>query len=120
MRQRREALGLSQGRLGRELGVTFSQVQKYEKGANRIGAGRLYVLASLLGVPVQYFFDELGDSQSTRNLNGTTGAKDAELAMLDDAYRSIADRETRRSLLALARSLATSAHSPTHVRSQAS
>src|SRR6187200_2450627 len=42
MRKRREALGISQGRLGRHLGLTFSQIQKYEKGTNRIGAGRLY------------------------------------------------------------------------------
>ena len=47
MRRRREALGISQGRLGRHLGLTFSQIQKYEKGTNRIGAGRLYQIASL-------------------------------------------------------------------------
>lgn len=61
MRKVREALGLSQGRLGRQLDLTFSQVQKYEKGANRIGAGRLHVLARVLNVPVQYFFEELAE-----------------------------------------------------------
>ena len=59
IRQRRESLGVSQGRIGRHLRLTFSQVQKYEKGSNRIGAGRLYLLADFLGVPVHYFFEGL-------------------------------------------------------------
>ena len=59
MRKRREALGISQGRLGRHLGLTFSQIQKYEKGSNRIGAGRLYQIAAFLGVPPSYFFEGL-------------------------------------------------------------
>ena len=59
VRERREALGISQGSIARQLGLTFSQVQKYEKGANRIGAGRLFMLSQALGVPIQYFFDGL-------------------------------------------------------------
>ena len=61
MRRRREALGISQGRLGRHLGLTFSQIQKYEKGTNRIGAGRLYQIAAFLGVPPSYFFEGLDE-----------------------------------------------------------
>ena len=61
MRQRREALGISQGRLGRHLGLTFSQIQKYEKGSNRIGAGRLYQIAVFLGVPPGHFFEGIED-----------------------------------------------------------
>ena len=57
MRRRREALGVSQGRLGRHLGLTFSQIQKYEKGTNRIGAGRLYQIAGFLGVAPSHFFE---------------------------------------------------------------
>ncbi len=60
IRRRREALGMSQGTLGRHLGLTFSQIQKYEKGTNRIGAGRLYKIAGFLGVSVLYFFEGLG------------------------------------------------------------
>jgi transcriptional regulator with XRE-family HTH domain len=103
MRQRRETLGMSQGRLGRHLGLTFSQVQKYEKGANRIGAGRLFLLANFLGVPVHYFFDGLAETDTlpTRR-NEATG----ELAVLDDAFLSITDAETRQSVLALVSSLA--------------
>ena len=63
LRARRTELGLSQATLGQHLGLTFSQVQKYEKGSNRIGAGRLYHLAALLGVSVPYFFEGLEGSQ---------------------------------------------------------
>lgn len=59
LRLRRALLGLSQERLGALLGVTFQQIQKYERGANRIGAGRLWRLASILDVPVGWFFEEL-------------------------------------------------------------
>jgi transcriptional regulator with XRE-family HTH domain len=106
MRQRREALEISQGLLGRQIGLTFSQVQKYEKGTNRIGAGRLYLLAGFLDVPIQYFFEGLGEVPATRVPNGHAGAHGSELAMLDDAFMSIADSDTRRSVVALVCSLA--------------
>ncbi len=51
-------LGMSQEKLGERLGLTFQQVQKYEKGINRIGASRLFDLSQVLGVPVQFFYDE--------------------------------------------------------------
>jgi transcriptional regulator with XRE-family HTH domain len=56
---RRQLIGMSQERLGELLGITFQQVQKYEKGANRISASRLYFTSKILGVPVQFFFEEL-------------------------------------------------------------
>ncbi len=59
---RRTLLGMSQEKLGEALGLTFQQVQKYERGANRIGASRLYDLARVLDVPVSYFFEEMGDA----------------------------------------------------------
>ncbi|MCK9993949.1 MAG: hypothetical protein Dbin4_02469 [Alphaproteobacteria bacterium] len=58
VRLRRMLIGMSQEKLGDALNLTFQQVQKYEKGANRIGAGRLYRIAQLLGVSVQFFFDD--------------------------------------------------------------
>ena len=58
VRLRRMLLGMSQEKLGENLGLTFQQVQKYEKGVNRIGASRLYDLAKVLGVTVQFFYDE--------------------------------------------------------------
>lgn len=59
VRSRRLEIGMSQERLAELLGVTFQQVQKYEKGANRISASRLYFAAKILGVPVQFFFEDL-------------------------------------------------------------
>ncbi len=61
LRFRRTILGFSQERLGDEVGLTFQQIQKYERGANRIGASRLYQFSQILGVPVSYFFDEMPD-----------------------------------------------------------
>jgi transcriptional regulator with XRE-family HTH domain len=59
MRQRRSLLGMSQTTLGKAVGLTFQQIQKYESGSNRIGSSRLYEFARVLDVPVSYFFDEM-------------------------------------------------------------
>ncbi len=56
LRQRRTLLGMSQGKLGDTVGLTFQQIQKYERGANRIGASRLYDLSRVLDVSIAYFF----------------------------------------------------------------
>ncbi|MGA8615091.1 MAG: helix-turn-helix transcriptional regulator [Xanthobacteraceae bacterium] len=57
IRTRRRAVGMSQGKLGEALGLTFQQVQKYELGTNRIGAGRLLHVAHVLDVPITFFFE---------------------------------------------------------------
>src|ERR1019366_10677585 len=59
VRLRRTLLGMSQEKLGTAVGLTFQQIQKYERGANRIGASRLFDMARALDVPVQFFFDEM-------------------------------------------------------------
>src|SRR5690606_38472899 len=59
VRMRRMLIGMSQEKLGEKLGLTFQQVQKYEKGSNRVSASRLHHMAQILNVPVQYFFDDL-------------------------------------------------------------
>lgn len=59
IRQRRSLLGMSQTTLGKAVGLTFQQIQKYERGANRIGSSRLYEFAKVLDVSVSYFFDEI-------------------------------------------------------------
>jgi transcriptional regulator with XRE-family HTH domain len=102
IRARREALGISQGRLGRSLGLTFSQVQKYEKGSNRIGAGRLFQIASLLGVPVQYFFEGIGEAPPASE---KSQADAAEIERLKEAYKRIGDLHARQALLSLASSM---------------
>src|SRR5262245_39091705 len=67
VRLRRTLLGMSQEKLGEAIGLTFQQVQKYERGANRIGASRLWDLSRVLDVPVAYFFDEMSPSTSARS-----------------------------------------------------
>jgi transcriptional regulator with XRE-family HTH domain len=71
IRAARLAAGLSQERLGTALGVTFQQIQKYEKGANRVGAGRLGDIARVLSVPVSFFFDSEGGNEPVSSLNQT-------------------------------------------------
>ena len=110
MRRRREALGISQGRLGRHLGLTFSQIQKYEKGSNRIGAGRLYQIAAFLGVPPSHFFEGIDSPAAgpSGSISNGTARRD-EFITLNEAFSSIHDSETRASVLALVRSLAADA-----------
>lgn len=61
VRLRRTMLGMSQDKLGEALGLTFQQVQKYEKGVNRIGASRLFEISKILDVPIQYLFEDFED-----------------------------------------------------------
>ena len=65
VRARRRELGFSQGKLGDAIGLTFQQVQKYERGANRIGASRLFDLSRVLDVPIEYFFGDISDETAT-------------------------------------------------------
>ncbi len=104
LRERREELGLSQSRLGRHLGLTFSQIQKYEKGSNRIGAGRLYMVAQYLGVSPTYFFEAVDTAVANRT-GRPTAQPSEELRTLSEAFSAINDPDTRRSVLALVRSL---------------
>lgn len=70
VRQRRKALGVTQERLAADLGLTFQQVQKYERGANRISASKLYEIAASLSAPVAYFFDGLADPATAKETDG--------------------------------------------------
>ena len=69
IRLRRTLLGLSQEKLGEALGVTFQQIQKYERGTNRVGASRLYDIATALDVPISFFFDDMLSSAKPSALN---------------------------------------------------
>src|SRR3974390_2286355 len=62
IRLRRTLLGMSQERLGEALGLTFQQVQKYERGVNRVGASRLFDLSRVMDVPISFFFDDMPDT----------------------------------------------------------
>ncbi len=74
VRMRRTLLGMSQEKLGEAIGLTFQQVQKYERGSNRISAGTLYRLGQVLDVPVSFFFDSYNDPGSSRRLRGNGDA----------------------------------------------
>ncbi len=69
IRLRRTLLGMSQERLGESLGLTFQQIQKYERGVNRVGASRLFDLSRVLDVPISFFFDDMPD-QLAREYGG--------------------------------------------------
>jgi transcriptional regulator with XRE-family HTH domain len=121
VRLRRTLLGMSQERLGEALGLTFQQVQKYERGTNRIGASRLYRVSQVLDVPVSFFFDEI-NAEAAR-LAGTAAPGDAaacepvpvregetmmrrETLELVRAYYRISDPQIRRRLFDLTKAIA--------------
>lgn len=110
VRARRKMLGLSQTQLGKELGVTFQQVQKYERGTNRIGSSRLFRMSTTLDVPVAYFFEGAetklpGYSDAVGSLDGDAFDRQ-ETQELVEAYYRIADPRIRKKVLGLARLLA--------------
>src|SRR5271157_4494031 len=73
IRLRRTLLGMSQERLGEALGLTFQQVQKYERGVNRVGASRLFDLSRVLDVPISFFFDDMPEGMSEGPISGPRG-----------------------------------------------
>lgn len=116
VRLRRMLLGMSQEKLGEHLGLTFQQVQKYEKGVNRIGASRLFDLSRVLGVPVQFFYDEApadlvdaavapGFSERPTESYVIEFLSTREGLELNKAFVKIADPRVRRSVVELVRSL---------------
>lgn len=115
IRLRRTTLGMSQEKLADALGLTFQQVQKYEKGVNRVGASRLFDLGRVLGVPVEYFFEDVAppavakDASEPAELNALvedgTNLK-RETQDLIQAYNTIRNPLVRRRVYDLARALA--------------
>ena len=102
IRIQRLAAGLSQSELADKIGVTFQQVQKYEKGANRVGAGRLTQIAQVLNVPVSSFFEgrETIDKVARQGMSSPLAALAQPYAYrLLRAYTSIADPELRRTIV---------------------
>lgn len=114
VRLRRMLVGLSQEKLGDSMGLTFQQIQKYEKGINRIGASRLYKLSQVLDVPVGFFFDGLSHAEGSVNAGMAEGDAQAFLyefintrdgLELNRAFVKISDADVRRSVIKLMRSL---------------
>ena len=109
LRQRRTLLGMSQERLAQAFGVSFQQVQKYERGANRISASRLHLLTRILDVPVSYFFEGLPaavpEQPATPPVEDGDQMTSRETLELVRAYYRIGDGAVRKRLVDLARAL---------------
>ena len=126
VRLRRTLLGMSQERLGEALGLTFQQVQKYERGVNRVGASRLFDLSRVLDVPISFFFDDMQDQLTQGGMGGggsglsgrrAMGFSDQQDAFADDtmnrretqelvrAYYRIPDAAVRKSVFDLIKRL---------------
>lgn len=122
LKLRRKSLDMSQEKLAASVGLTFQQVQKYENGANRISASRLYDIARVLEAPISYFFEGLSTSQensyglvredqatyqtSFSNEAQISNINNDEIVELLNLYRSIASAGLRHQLLNVARALA--------------
>ncbi|MGO6700138.1 helix-turn-helix domain-containing protein [Rhizobium ruizarguesonis] len=107
VRVRRKTLGMTQNGLAELLGITFQQIQKYEKGTNRIGASRLQRISEILRVPVGFFFENGGSGPidgQTNELNSFLSSKEG--LALNKAFIAIEDPNIRQKLVALAKSLA--------------
>ena len=124
VRLRRTLLGMSQEKLGDALGLTFQQVQKYERGANRIGASRLYDLSRVLDVPVSFFFDDI-KAETIEASQAEPGGREApgaayepdpmmrrETLELVRAYYRIPDTQIQRRLFDLTKAIANACGSP--------
>ena len=108
VRIRRMLMGMSQERLGDTLGLTFQQIQKYEKGINRIGAGRLFEIARILGVSIDYFYDGI-DAAAEEPAEGAPPVmafvSSGEGLQLSLAFMKIRDPKVRKRVLDLVKSL---------------
>ncbi len=121
IRLRRTLLGMSQERLGEALGLTFQQVQKYERGVNRVGASRLFDLSRVLDVPISFFFDDMPDAlagaygvQANKRVAGFADTQEGfaddtlnrrETLELVRAYYRITDPSVRKRVFELIKSM---------------
>lgn len=121
-RQRRSLLGMSQSAVGKAVGLTFQQIQKYERGSNRMGSSRLYEFAKVLDVPVSYFFDEMPpNALSSRGRKspgevGTPFAEDKdplikrETLELVRAYYKIREGRVRKRIFEMVKAVGVASH----------
>ena len=110
MRQRREIAGMPQKELARQLGISFQQVQKYERGANRISASKLWQLCDVLDVPPGYFFEGLDTrrrgGRPAQAVEADPDARSARQVLdLNQAFQKIEDSRVRRQVVQLVKSL---------------
>ena len=119
LRLRRTLLGISQEKLGEAVDLTFQQIQKYERGANRVGASRLFEFSRILDVPIEFFFDEMPKAEKVgKGENRNAGMSDTAQAEIKNnpmarretlelvrAYYKIPDEDVRKRLYELIRSI---------------
>lgn len=117
MRLRRTMLGMSQDQIGSATGITFQQVQKYERGVNRMGSSRLYEFSRILSVPVAYFFEGFLEGRSPKAAGMAESAAPAyehevlgskETMSLVKSFNEITNPKTRKHVLQLVKSIAQS------------
>jgi transcriptional regulator with XRE-family HTH domain len=110
LRQRRMGLGITQAELAKAVGLTFQQIQKYESGANQLVSSRLYEIASVLGVPVSFFFEGLERSERSgvANLAGLSLLATGEAQRLILSYWKIDETGVRKHIRDLIQSLSAS------------
>ncbi len=121
VRLRRTLLGMTQTGLGQAIGLTFQQVQKYERGVNRIGSSRLYDLARVLDVPVNFFFDDMPEAIASKSGAASSGPPEGaevfdpdivskrETLELVRAYYKIENPQVRKRLFEMVKALGKSA-----------
>ncbi len=114
VRLRRTLLGMSQEKLGKAVSLTFQQIQKYERGANRIGSSRLYQLAKILDVPISFFFDGIEERLGRDGTGVSEGEQEPyesdqlsrrETLKLVRAYYRIADPAVRKKIFVLVKAV---------------
>lgn len=114
LKMTRTMSGMTQDQLGELIGVTFQQIQKYEKGLNRISAGRLYELAQVFGKPISTFFSDYVPDKDYYNFDhkqekdhfASEEVKNREIISLIKAFNKISKSETRKNIITLLNSLA--------------
>lgn len=117
VRMRRMMISMSQEKLGDQVGITFQQIQKYEKGTNRIGASRLQQIATVLGVPVAFFFEGVPSPLAPAGMAGQSAQYFAQEFLgtreglrIVAAFDKITDHEVKRRLADLAEAVANVQH----------
>jgi transcriptional regulator with XRE-family HTH domain len=94
IRMRRTLLGMSQSVLADSVGLTFQQIQKYEKGANRVGSSRLFDFSRVLGVPISFFYEGMTSETASQSPANLMGISQNDLPEIDDTSDPLARRET--------------------------
>lgn len=105
LKYKRKELGLTQKKLGDQVGVTFQQIQKYEKGSNRIPSEKLYKFSNILEVPIKYFFEGFENNILIQTEKNDNNISNKEIIKLVETYKSIKDKNIRESIINLLKDL---------------